>query len=253
MELLSDDQLLRYARNILLSKVDIGGQQTLLASPVVVVGAGGLGSPVIQYLAAAGVGKLSVIDDDVVDETNLQRQVIHSLGQVGNKKVSSAAAAVSALNPDVCVVEHAERLTKENAHRLLHDADIVVIGTDNFSSRYTVNETCLTLKIPLVTGAAIGTSGQITSFNFQDSADPCFQCVYEQADDEALTCATAGVLGPVVGTIGSMMAMETIKILLSIGKPLYGRLMIWDALTMEWQTFSYTQSDQCPTCSKDKK
>ncbi|WP_196157330.1 HesA/MoeB/ThiF family protein [Reinekea sp. G2M2-21] len=250
MKPLTDDQLLRYARNILLKPVDIAGQERLLSSHVVVVGAGGLGAPLIQYLAAAGVGTLTIIDDDVVEETNLQRQVIHRLDTVGRLKVDSAAEFITGLNPDVRVQSYAQRLTAENISTLIPRVDLVVIGTDNFASRYLVSDFCAEHKIPLVTGAAIGTSGQVTSFDFKHQASPCFRCLYEDGEDDNLTCATAGVLGPVVGTIGSVMAMEVIKILLSIGQPLFQRLMTWDALSMEWQTFTYQTSQQCPACQK---
>lgn len=245
---LTDSQLMRYARNILLPQVDVTGQQKLLNAHVAVVGAGGLGSPVLQYLAASGIGTLSVIDDDVVDETNLQRQVIHSQASVGSAKVSSAKNAIATLNPEVIVREHQERLDENNINELLSGADLVVIGTDNFASRYLVNAYCKAQKLPLVTGAAIGTSGQLTSFNFAQQSSPCFECIYERTDDEAPTCATAGVLGPVVGTVGSMMALEALKILIGIGEPLYGRLMVWDALAMQWNTFNYQHSEQCTTC-----
>lgn len=246
--MLSDDQLLRYARNILLNQVDVDGQETLLASHVAVVGAGGLGSPLIQYLAAAGIGTLSVIDDDAVDETNLQRQVIHDMTQIGKPKVSSATEFIRRLNPDVKVIQRAERLNDENVHTLLGQADLVVIGTDNFASRYLVNRYCFQNKRPMVSGAAIGTSGQVTSFNFVSEHDACFECVYENGADDQLTCATAGVLGPVVGTIGSIMALEVIKLLLGMGQPLIGRLLTWDALTMEWQTFIYQKNSECSAC-----
>jgi adenylyltransferase/sulfurtransferase len=248
--MLSDSQLLRYARNILLESVDIEGQQRLLSSTVAVVGAGGLGSPVLQYLAAAGVGNLTVIDDDVVDETNLQRQVIHSHANLGQLKVDSAKQFINNLNPDVAVKSIAQRLTEENVSDVLNGVDLVVIGTDNFASRYLVNRFCSKQGIPLITGAAIGTSGQVTSFRYLEADDPCFACVYEQGQDEALSCATAGVLGPVVGTIGSIMAMEVIKVLLKTGQPLFGRLMIWDAMTMEWQTFTYQKNTQCVVCEE---
>lgn len=248
MENLTDSQLMRYARNILLNDVDVTGQQKLLASHVAVVGAGGLGSPVLQYLAASGVGTLTIIDDDVVDETNLQRQVIHQQQSVGSAKVTSAKNAIAALNPDIIVNTQPVRLAQANVAELLANADLVIIGTDNFSSRYLVNAYCKEQKLPLVTGAAIGTSGQLTSFNFAKQSSPCFECIYERSDDEMPSCATAGVLGPVVGTIGSMMALEALKILIGIGEPLYGRLMVWDALTMQWNTFTYQHSEQCTTC-----
>lgn len=248
MKELNDDQLLRYARNILLPQVDIAGQQRLLDAHVAVIGAGGLGAPVLQYLSAAGIGTLTVIDDDIVEATNLQRQVIHQRHSIGQLKVDSAEQAIASLNPDVRVIKQPQRLSADNVSALLAGVDLVVAGTDNFASRYAVNDWCSRLQVPLVSGAAIGTSGQLTSFQFDSAEVPCFQCVYEEGNDDGLTCATSGVLGPVVGTIGSMMALEVIKLLLGIGEPLIGRLMIWDALTMQWQSFHYQQNQNCPVC-----
>lgn len=247
---LTDSQLLRYARNILLPQIDIVGQQKLLASRVAVIGAGGLGSPVLQYLAAAGVGSLTIIDDDAVEETNLQRQVIHSSASVGIAKTVSAAQFINGLNPEVNVVPIAERLLPDNADRLLSNVDLVVIGTDNFISRYAVNEVCKRKQIPLVSGAAIGFSGQVTSFDYARPNSPCFECLYSDGQDDELSCATAGVLGPTVGVIGSLMAMEVLKIITGAGKPLFGRLLNWDALSMEWQTFTYAQSSKCACSDK---
>lgn len=243
---LTDSQLLRYARNILLPQIDIDGQQALLNSRVAVVGAGGLGSPVLQYLAAAGVGALVIIDDDVVEQTNLQRQVIHNTNRVGRLKTSSAAQFIREINSDVEVVEKTERLTADNVEQLLAGVSLVVVGTDNFDSRYVVNDYCLMHKIPLVSGAAIGFSGQVTSFDFTRAGSPCFKCLFPNGQDDDVSCATAGVLGPTVGTIGSVMAMEAMKVLTAVGQPLYGRLLTWDALTMDWQIFRYSKS---PTCS----
>lgn len=247
---LTDSQLLRYARNILLPQIDIVGQQKLLTSRVAVVGAGGLGSPVLQYLAAAGVGSLSIIDDDVVDESNLQRQVIHSSANVGVEKTVSAERYINSLNPDVSVKLINEKLSASNAESMLVDIDLIVVGTDNFISRYAVNDVCRQKRIPLVSGAAIGFSGQVTSFDFAQPSAPCLRCLYPNGEDDELSCATAGVLGPTVGVMGSLMAMEVIKILTSAGKPLFGRLLNWDALNMEWQTFSYAQSLSCACSNK---
>jgi len=249
---LSNDQLLRYARNILLNQVDVSGQAVLLNSHVAVVGAGGLGAPLLQYLAAAGVGTISIIDDDVVDETNLQRQVIHDTTQIGVLKAESAKQFIARLNPDIKVNAINLKLDSFNCNELLKGVDLVAIGTDNFQSRVDVNRFCQQQKIALVTGAAIGSSGQLTSFDFKKHSSPCFECVYPN-DDEQLTCATSGVFGPVVGTIGSAMAMEVLKILLSVGKPLFGRLATWDAMSMEWMNFNYQNSTKCPNCStKDR-
>lgn len=247
---LSDDQLLRYARNILLPDVDVAGQARLLASHVAVIGVGGLGSPVIQYLAAAGIGQLSLVDDDLVEVTNLQRQIIHDTTQLGVAKVTSAEDYIHRLNPEVRVTAYAERLTAVNCAAMLANVDLVVIGTDNFASRYLVNAFCQREQIPLVSGAAIGTSGQVSSFDFARHASPCFECLYPQGQDEHLSCASVGVLGPVVGTIGSIMALETIKILLNLGRPLFGRLLSWDAREMDWQTFNHARALDCPSCNE---
>ncbi|MFQ3229921.1 HesA/MoeB/ThiF family protein [Reinekea sp.] len=246
---LTDDQLLRYARNILLNDVDITGQEKLLASHVLVVGIGGLGSPIVQYLAAAGIGTLTLADADTVEETNLQRQVIHSIETLGQPKVSSAQKWIRALNPDVKINALEYDVTLENAHALVGAADVVVIGTDNYSSRYLLNSVCCELKTPLVSAAAIGLSGQLTSFLFNSETSPCFACLYPEADDDEISCTTAGVLGPVVGTMGSLAALEVIKILLSFGQPLSQQLLTWDAKSLEFQKFNYAKSTQCSVCN----
>ncbi|TXR53986.1 HesA/MoeB/ThiF family protein [Reinekea thalattae] len=246
---LNDTQLLRYARNILLNDVDIAGQQSLLASRVVVVGAGGLGSPVLQYLAAAGVGQLILIDDDSVDETNLQRQVLFNEQQVGQAKVSAAKSNLQALNSGIEITTHQLRLTADNVEQLLQQSDLVIVGTDNIASRLVVNQYCREHKTPLVSGAAIGFSGQVTSFDFRQQQSPCLACVYPNTE-ENLSCAESGVLGPVVGTIGSVMAVEAIKLLLNIGQPLLKRLLVWDAMAMQWQTFEYGASASCRVCGE---
>lgn len=250
MHPMSDDQLLRYARNILLDSVDIDGQQTLLDSTVLVVGVGGLGSPIVQYLAAAGVGHLILVDGDCVEMTNLQRQVIHTMDTIGSAKVESAAAWINSLNPDVHVTAVSEHLSDNNIEHWVSRCDIAVIGTDNFASRYALNRVCRQRKIPMVTAAAIGLSGQLTSFDFKRHGQPCFACLYPQGEDETLTCATAGVLGPVVGTVGSMAALEVVKILLDLGSPLFQQLLTWDAKEMVWQKFSYTADAHCETCGE---
>jgi molybdopterin/thiamine biosynthesis adenylyltransferase len=249
---LSDDQLLRYARNILLDNVDVVGQEKLLASHVLVVGIGGLGSPIVQYLAAAGIGTLTLTDADVVEETNLQRQVIHSLATLGQSKVSSAQQWIRALNPDVKINALEYDVTPENAHTLVEAADIVVIGTDNYSSRYLLNSICCELKTPLVSAAAIGLSGQLTSFLFDSDESPCFACLYPDGEDDEISCTTAGVLGPVVGTMGSLAALEVIKVLLGFGQPLSKQLLTWDARSLEFQKFNYAKNAQCTVCNPTK-
>lgn len=249
---LSDDQLLRYARNILLNDVDVEGQQKLLASHALVVGIGGLGSPIVQYLTAAGVGNLTLVDADVVEETNLQRQVIHSLNTLGQSKVSSAEQWASHLNPDVKVNAIELDVTLDNAHDLVNAADVVVIGTDNYASRYLLNKVCFELQTPLVSAAAIGLSGQLTSFSFDSDQIPCFACLYPDGQDNDMSCTTAGVLGPVVGTMGSLAALEVIKIILGLGQPLYQQLLTFDAKMLEFQKFNYAKSPHCIVCNPIK-
>ncbi|MBU2863093.1 HesA/MoeB/ThiF family protein [Reinekea forsetii] len=249
---LTDSQLLRYARNILLADVDIKGQEALLAANVLVVGVGGLGSPIVQYLAAAGIGALTLADADYVDETNLQRQIIHSQDTVGQLKVNSAAQWVHQLNSDVSVEVISENVTSVNAKRLVANADVVVVGSDNFSSRYLLNETCHRLNTPLVSAAAIGLSGQLTSFDFRQENSACFACVYPDGQDDQVSCATAGVLGPVVGTMGSLAALEVLKIIVGFGTPLFGQLLTWDAKSLEFQKFNYAKNTACPVCHSVK-
>lgn len=246
--MLSDAQLLRYARNILLPQVDVAGQERLLGSRVAVVGAGGLGTPVLQYLTAAGVGSLTIIDRDDIEETNLQRQVIYDDTQIGQAKVACAAEAVKRLNPEVRVTTQQVALDEGNAAPLLEGADLVVAATDTLGSRYAINRVCALRQVPLVSGSAVGTSGQLTSFNYQDPHDPCLQCLYGDMLNSGQACAESGVLGPVVGTLGALMATEALKLLLGIGDVLRGRLLCWDALTMDWQTMHYCQRDDCPVC-----
>lgn len=245
---LTDDQLLRYSRHILLPQLDVAGQQRILNSRVLVLGAGGLGSPILLYLAAAGVGEIRLADGDQVDETNLQRQIVHRLSSVGQPKTRSARDTLSDLNPDCRVVEIDSDLDETGIREWAEGCDAVVIGTDNFASRYAANRVCLDLGIPLISGAAIGLSGQISVFDFRQSDSPCFACLYPDGQDEQLSCATAGVLGPVVGMIGTVQATETLKILAGFGQPLVGRLLTLDALDLNWQRFNFKKDEHCPIC-----
>ncbi|MHA7879220.1 MAG: HesA/MoeB/ThiF family protein [Saccharospirillum sp.] len=245
---LTDEQLLRYSRNILLPELDVAGQQALVNARVLVIGAGGLGSPILLYLAAAGVGHIRLADGDVVDETNLQRQVVHTTATVGQLKTHSAQAQLQALNPDVTVECIDEALDEAGIDRWAEGCDAVVIGTDSFSSRYDANRVCQRLGIPLVSGAAIGLAGQVSVFDFRDPNSPCFACLYPDGQDEQLSCATSGVLGPVVGTIGCVQAIETLKLLAGFGQPLTGQLLMLDAMDMNWQRFRFQRQPQCPVC-----
>lgn len=245
---LTDDQLLRYSRHILLPQVDLAGQQQILNSKVLVLGAGGLGSPILLYLAAAGVGELRIADGDSVDETNLQRQIVHRLASVGHGKTASARQTLAELNTDCQVVEIPEALDEAGMRHWAEGCDAVVIGTDNFASRYAANRVCMELKIPLVSGAAIGLSGQLSVFDFRSAESPCFACLYPDGRDEQLNCSTSGVLGPVVGMVGTVQATETLKLLAGFGQLLVGKLLTLDAFDLNWQRFNFERVSDCPVC-----
>jgi len=245
---LSDNQLLRYSRQIMLGDVDIEGQQRWLDSRVLILGVGGLGSPVAMYLAAAGVGHLVLVDDDQVEMTNLQRQIAHNTASIGQSKVESAAATLAQINPDIEVTTRAERLDEAALMEQVANVDLVVDCTDNFATRFMLNRACVAHKKPLVSGAAIRMEGQISVYHPGVEGSPCYQCLYKEGEDEALTCSEAGVLSPLVGIIGSMQALEALKVLASIGTPLIGRLLLLDAKHMEWRSLKLSPDPECPTC-----
>ncbi len=247
--MLSDDQLLRYSRQIMLPDVDIDGQERWLASKVLIIGLGGLGSPVSLYLAAAGIGELVLVDDDQVDLSNLQRQVVHTTARIGMKKVDSAAQMLREINPDINIVTRAERLDADALQALVAQVDLVLDCTDNFSTRFAVNQACVEHQKPLVSGAAIRMEGQIAVFQPGVEGSPCYQCLYTEGDDETLTCSESGVLSPLVGIIGSMQALEALKVLANIGTTLTGRLLLLDAKHMEWRSLKLKQDPACPICS----
>lgn len=246
--MLSDNQLLRYSRQIMLGDVDIEGQQRWLDSRVLILGMGGLGSPVAMYLAAAGVGHLVLVDDDQVEMTNLQRQIAHNTASIGQSKVESAAATLAQINPDIEVTTRAERLDEAALMEQVANVDLVVDCTDNFATRFMLNRACVAHKKPLVSGAAIRMEGQISVYHPGVKGSPCYQCLYKEGEDEALTCSEAGVLSPLVGIIGSMQALEALKVLASIGTPLIGRLLLLDAKHMEWRSLKLSPDPECPTC-----
>ena len=247
--MLSDEQLLRYSRQIMLPDVEINGQETWLNSSVLVLGLGGLGSPVAMYLAAAGIGELVLVDDDEVELSNLQRQIAHHSKRIGQPKVDSARNTIAALNPDVKVRTLFSRLSEEELTSLVATVDLVVDCTDNFSTRFAINRACFKHKKPLVSGAAIRMEGQIAVYDPVNPESPCYQCLYKEGEDEDLTCSESGVLSPVVGIIGSIQALEALKVLASVGKTLAGRLMLLDAKTMEWRTLKLRKDPKCPVCS----
>jgi molybdopterin/thiamine biosynthesis adenylyltransferase len=246
---MNDNQLLRYSRQIMLPEVDIAGQQALVDATVVIVGLGGLGAPAALYLAAAGVGRLVLVDDDDVELSNLQRQIIHQQNDIGTPKVDSAAITVRQLNPEVTVETHQFRLDTAGFESLFSGASVVVDATDNFSSRYQINQACWQQQIPLVSAAAIRWEGQISVFDPRAGDSPCYQCLYPNGDDSALNCAENGVIAPLVGIIGSCQALETIKVLTGAGESLVGYLLFFDGLRMEWRKLKLPKDPQCANCS----
>jgi len=242
---MNDKQLLRYSRHIMLPQIDIGGQEKLLGSRVLIIGLGGLGSPVAMYLAASGVGHLVLVDHDRVDLTNLQRQIVHATDRVGQEKVASAVAGLAALNPDVRVTTYNHRLEGTMLDEQVRLADVVVDTTDNFASRYAVNEACVRAGKPLVSGAVVRFEGQVAVFS---PKGPCYRCLYTDTGGADEPCATLGVLAPAAGIIGSIQAVETIKVLLGIGQTLSGRLLLFDALAMEWREMRLQRDPDCPVC-----
>ena len=251
--LFSESELERYARHIVLREIGGPGQKALKESKVLVIGAGGLGSPALLYLAAAGVGTIGVIDDDVVDNSNLQRQVIHRDADIGLPKVQSAVAAMEAQNPYVVARPYRRRLTPEIAQDLIDEYDVVLDGTDNFDTRYLANATCVALDKPLISGALSQWEGQVSVFAPHREA-PCYQCIFPEAPAPGLapSCAEAGVLGPLPGVVGSMMAVEAVKLISGAGQTLLGEMLIYDALWGETRKIAIHPRDDCPICQKTK-
>jgi adenylyltransferase/sulfurtransferase len=245
---LSKDEILRYSRHLIMPEVGMGGQLKLKNAKVLCIGAGGLGSPLVLYLAAAGVGRLGIVDFDVVDFTNLQRQVMHGTADVGKPKLDSAQESVREINPNVEVVGYRTRLTSENALDLLVDFDIIVDGTDNFPTRYLVNDACVLLGKPNVYGSIFRFEGQVSVFDARQG--PCYRCLYPEPPPPGLvpSCAEGGVLGVLPGIVGCIQAMEAIKLILGQGQPLIGRLLVFDALSMKFRELMLRKNPECPVC-----
>ncbi|MGB2869031.1 MAG: molybdopterin-synthase adenylyltransferase MoeB [Bacteroidota bacterium] len=245
---LTRDELTRYSRHIIMPEVGVVGQRKLKTSGVLLVGAGGLGSPVAMYLAAAGVGKIGIVDDDVVDASNLQRQILHSSDSVGKSKLSSARERLRGINPYVEVELFETRLTSENALEILHAFDVVVDGADNFPTRYLVNDACVLLKKPNVYGSIFRFEGQVSVFDAEQG--PCYRCLYPEPPPPGLvpSCAEGGVFGVLPGIIGTIQATEVLKLLLGIGDPLVGRLLLLDALKMQFRELRLRKNPDCPVC-----
>lgn len=246
---MDDTQLLRYHRQILLPQVNIDGQEKLAHSKVLIIGMGGLGSPVAMYLAAAGLGRLILADSETVELSNLQRQVIHDTYQLGQPKATSALDKLQAINPDVNITAlnyQVEGSLLETQIRAVH---AVVDCSDNFTTRFAINAACVRTGIPLISGATIRYSGQVTTFLPNQSHSPCYHCLYHEMEEPPETCSETGILAPLVGLVGSFQAVETIKVLLNIGELLCGRLLLIDAYTMRWRTVKLSKDPHCPVCS----
>ena len=246
---MNDDQLLRYSRHILLDELGIEGQRAFLAGHALVIGAGGLGSPVLMYLATAGVGAVTLVDHDTVDLTNLQRQIAHTLARVGQPKVASAAQTAAAINPEVRVAALQERADAARLLELVAAADVVIDCSDNFATRHAVNAACVAHRKPLVSGAAIGMDGQISVYDTRDAAAPCYACVFPpESTFEETRCSTMGVFAPLVGIIGTMQAAEALKLLAGVGSSLAGRLQMLDVRRMEWTEIRVARHHGCSVC-----
>jgi len=230
--------------------MDVAGQQKLVDASVLIIGMGGLGCPVAMYLSAAGVGHLIIVDDDTVELTNLQRQIAHGQTNLGESKVGSAEATLKGLNPDVRVKRIEQRLEGEALDQAVAAADVVVDACDNFTTRFAINRSCIKHGKPLVSGAAIRMEGQVAVFNSQDPQSPCYQCLYSEGDDDDASCSHNGVMAPLVGIIGSVQAMETIKVITGIGRNLTGRLLLLDAATMQWREMKLPRDESCPACGE---
>lgn len=247
--MLSDDELMRYSRQILMPAFDIAGQERLKSARVLVVGAGGLGCPVALYLGAAGVGHLTLVDDDAIEVANLQRQIAFSQDQLGDAKAESLAYRVRRINPLVSVEAIDHRLEGDGLVRQVGEASLVVDCTDNFNTRFALNRACVAARVPLVSGAAIRGEGQLSVYDSRDPESPCYHCLYPEQGNEDLSCSEAGVIGPLVGMIGASQAMEAVKVISGVGRPLVGRLLILDAWRMEWREMKLVRDPGCPVCS----
>jgi len=249
---ITDAQLERYARHIILDDVGEEGQEALLAARVLVVGAGGLGAPVLQYLAAAGVGTLGIVDDDIVDLSNLQRQIVHTTDRVGQSKVASAAVSLAGINPEITVNQFDERLSVANAERLIADHDVIVDGSDNFATRYLLNDACFFAHKPLVSGALLRFEGQVSTFRAWQAGDtnPCYRCLFPAPPPAGLVprCDEVGIFGAVAGVIGTLQAAEVLKLVMDLGEPLTGRMLMYDALRGGFHEMKVKRDPDCPLC-----
>ena len=244
---MNDNQLLQYHRHIMLPPIGASGQETLLTAKILIIGLGGLGSPAALYLAASGIGHLYLNDFDHVDLSNLQRQITHYTDDIGTDKVISTQQTLNKINPDTRVTAVKQRLMGIELEKAVSNADVVLDCTDNFTTRFTINKACVKYKTPLVSGAAIRFEGQVSVFVAGDEA-PCYNCLYSERGEDLQNCATNGVISPITGIIGSIQAMETMKIIMNIGEVLTGRLLLLDGLSMQWNEMKLRKNPVCPTC-----
>ena len=246
---MNDEQLLRYSRHILLDEIGIEGQTRIINAHALIIGAGGLGSPAALYLASAGIGRITLADGDTVDLTNLQRQIIHTQERIGQAKALSGKIALAQINPEVIVEPLIQRLVGEQLESLVSEADVVLDCCDNFATRHAINSACVKHKTPLVSGAAIRFSGQLSVFDTRRENAPCYHCLFPEAEEsEETRCAIMGVFAPLTGIIGAMQAAEALKVISGAGEPAVGRLLLLDALTMEWRSVKYGKDTQCAVC-----
>lgn len=250
---MNDQQLLRYSRHILLDEIGIEGQEKILAAHALVIGAGGLGSPAALYLASAGIGAMTLVDNDEVDLTNLQRQILHTTERIGRPKVESGRQTLEKINPDVRITALAERVEGERLAELVSNASVVLDCSDNFATRHAINRACVTHGVPLVSGAAIRFDGQVSVFDPRGGDTPCYACLFPPDQQfEEVQCSTMGVFAPLVGIIGAMQAAEALKLIAGIGEPLAGRLLMLDARNMEWTGIGIRRNEQCLVCHSPK-
>jgi len=250
---MDDNQLLRYSRHILLPQIGIEGQEKLLGAHALIIGAGGLGSPAALYLAASGVGRITICDGDSVDLTNLQRQIAHFTHSLGTNKATSAQRTLAAINPEINIMAIPQRVEGDELNHLVAQSDVVLDASDNFATRHAVNRACVAHGKPLVSGAAIRFDGQVAVFDLRAPSSPCYHCLFPEAGgEEGERCAVMGVFAPLVGIIGSIQAAEALKILCSAGQPLNGRLLLLDGLQMEWRSIRLKKDPACPVCGESK-
>ncbi|OEY66853.1 HesA/MoeB/ThiF family protein [Marinobacter sp. X15-166B] len=247
--MLNDDELLRYSRQVLMPAFDVAGQLKLKAARVLVIGAGGLGCPVAMYLGGAGVGHLTLVDDDLVELPNLQRQIAFDQTLLDTPKAESLARRISSINPEIVAVPLVQRMGVEELTAEARKAHLVLDCTDNFATRFALNRACVAAQVPLVSGAAIRGEGQVTVYDVRQADSPCYHCLYSEQGNESLSCSEAGVIGPLVGMIGASQAMEAIKMITGIGRTLVGRLLLLDVWQMEWRELKLARDPGCPVCA----